>query len=247
MGKRSLFNYPALSCSAHVSGKCFSSRAWQTAWGSCWGHAQWWLQTDCVLNGFWWQSLLRVDPAGNARPYLALHHFIPWHRLSPPFLLQSLSLLPQASPTVETRDLKTDHTVTQWCHALSYHRRQIIGQTFSFSERQQIKESALPDGHSWASNVGVYGCENTPALSSVCWGTLLSPRRMSTSSAVLGLVPKPSPALFMQRWPGGGQGLCLVSCPPAFWPEEHCNISHTAEKYKQAINILSRLQSILQC
>lgn len=59
------------------------------------------------------QSLLTADPADNARLYLALYYFIPWHRLSPPFLLQSLSLLPQASPTVKTRDLKTDHTVTQ--------------------------------------------------------------------------------------------------------------------------------------
>lgn len=36
MGKRRLFiDCPAWSCSAHVSGKCFSSRAWQTASGSC--------------------------------------------------------------------------------------------------------------------------------------------------------------------------------------------------------------------
>lgn len=42
------------------------------------------------------------------------------------------------------------------------------------------------------SNMGVYGCKNTPALSSVFWGTLLSPRRVSTSSAVLELVPKTS-------------------------------------------------------
>lgn len=52
----------------------------------------------------------------------------------------------------------------------------------------------------------------------------------------------------MKRWQGrGGQGLCLVSWPSAFWPEEHCTISHTAAKYKQDINILSPLQSILQC
>lgn len=49
------------------------------------------------------------------------------------------------------------------------------------------------------SNVGVYGRENTSALSSVFWGTLLSPRRVSTSFAVLELVSKPSPALLMQR------------------------------------------------
>lgn len=102
-------------------------------WAAAGAMHKWWLQIVWILNVFSLQSLLTADPAGNARLYLALYHFIPWHRLSPPFLLQSLSLLPQASPTVKMRDLKTDHTVTQWCHALSYHRGQVIEQTFSFT------------------------------------------------------------------------------------------------------------------
>lgn len=129
MRKRCLFfNFPVLSCSARVSGQLFSSKAWQTASDSCCGHAQVMAPNRFSPDGFYLHSLLAADAAGNAGLYLALYHFIPWYRLSAPFLLQSLSLLSQASSTFKAWDLKADHTVTQWCHALSYHRSQVTEQ-----------------------------------------------------------------------------------------------------------------------